>query len=158
MKEHPMNTKTWQVILIFPLAVLTLMVALHLPASASNGEPSRDVRYWWEKGALCATYGNDEAAVRYFKEVVRLDPNRSDGHFQIGVSYGQLGEYAQALTAINRAVALNPDRALYYYGRGRVHLLAGDPDKAVIDFKHAATLGDPDARSYLAHTLKLAWE
>jgi tetratricopeptide (TPR) repeat protein len=90
--------------------------------------------------------------------VVRLDPNLSDAHFQIGVAYGQLGDYAQALTAIKRAISLNPDRAVYYYGRGRIHLLAGDANTAVSDFKHAAALGDADARRYLSHTLKLAWE
>jgi tetratricopeptide (TPR) repeat protein len=38
---------------------------------------------------------------------------------------------------------------MYYYGRGRVYMLAGKIDKAMEDFKRAARLDDEDAQTYL---------
>ncbi|MBW2298444.1 MAG: hypothetical protein JRF32_12655, partial [Deltaproteobacteria bacterium] len=46
-------------------------------------------------------------------------------------------------------IQVNPDKGTYYYGRGRVHLLSGEKDRAMEDFEHAAELGDPDAQRFL---------
>ena len=109
----------------------------------------KDADYWFRKGALVATYGNDKAAIRFFGKAIALNPNHSRAYFQQGVSYGQLGDYQQAISLINRALKLNPQNGIYYYGRGRVYLLSGDDAKAMEDFKHAAELGDEDALNYL---------
>ncbi len=45
---------------------------------------------------------------------------------------------------------MKPQNGLYIYGRARVHLLAGDQEKAMADFKKAAELDDEDAQAYLA--------
>ena len=105
--------------------------------------------YWLEKAAICATYGNDRAAVKYFQKAISLDPRRSDAYFGQGVSYGQLEEFFKAIALIDRAIELDPQKGLYYYGRARVYLLAGDQDKAMEDFKKAAELDDEDAQNYL---------
>jgi Flp pilus assembly protein TadD len=118
-------------------------------ASAAATAESKDPGYWFQKGALCATYGNNEAAVKYFAKAIALDPGRSGAYFSQGVSYGQLRNFGAALSAINRAIEMSPQNALYYYGRGRVLLLSGDKEKATADFRKAAELGDEDAQSYL---------
>lgn len=112
--------------------------------------PATRARYWFEKGAVCAAYGNNEGALRYFEKGLALNPKSSALHFEKGVCYGELGDYDRAIAAINRAIALRPDRAVYYYGRGRVYLLAGNRKKAIADFKRAAGGGNADARDYLA--------
>jgi tetratricopeptide (TPR) repeat protein len=119
------------------------------PRSGVPAPESRDPFYWFQKGALCATYGNNQAAVRYFGKALALDPGRSAAHFSQGVSYGQLGRYDQAFAAINRAIEMEPGNGLFYYGRARTYLLAGDRQKALEDFRRAAELGDEDAQAYL---------
>lgn len=114
----------------------------------------KDAGYWFDKGALCATYGNDRAAVKYFQKAISLDPNRSGAYFEQGVSYGQLGEYDKAIALINKALAMQPQNGLYLYGRARVYLLAGEKEKAMQDFKKAAELDDEDAQNYLEHIAK----
>ena len=108
-----------------------------------------DPDYWFDKGALCATYGNDRAAIKYFQKAISLDPSRSGAYFEQGISYGQLGEYDKALLSLNKALEMEPNNGLYLYGRGRVHLLAGNKNKATKDFKRAAELNDEDAQNYL---------
>ena len=114
--------------------------------------PEMRARKWFEKGAICAAYGNHKGALRYFNKALALSPKSSAVHFERGICYGELGDFDRAVAAIDRAIALRPDRALYYYGRGRVYLLAGNRDRALEDFKRAASGGNPDARAYLAQT------
>jgi len=120
--------------------------------------PKKDVNYWMNKGALCATYGNDKAAIRYYRKALELKPNNSRALFQQGVSYGELGQYEKALTFIDKALAIDTRNGLYYYGRGRVFLLSGDKKKAVEDLKQAAVLGNRVAQNYLQNTLHIEWQ
>lgn len=110
---------------------------------------SKDPNHWFQKGALCATYGNNDAAVKYFAKAIALNPGHSGATFSQGVSYGQLGNYTAGLAAINRAIEMSPQNGLYYYGRARVYLLSGEKEKALADFRKAADLGDEDAQNYL---------
>jgi tetratricopeptide (TPR) repeat protein len=111
--------------------------------------PVKNADYWFDRGALCATYGNDKAAIKYFQKVIELDPKRSGAYFEQGISYGQLEKFDKALPLIDKAIAMEPENGLFIYGRGRVHLLAGDREKAMADFKKAAELDDEDAQAYM---------
>ena len=46
---------------------------------------------------------------------------------------------------------MEPQNGLYFYGRGRVNLLADKQDLAMKDYKRAAELDDEDAQAYLKH-------
>ncbi len=109
----------------------------------------KEADYWFDKGALCATYGNDHAAIKYFQKAISLDPQKSKPYFEQGISYGQIGEYTKALELIKNAIELDPQNGIYYYGCGRVHLLAGEQEQALANFKKAAELDDEDAQTYL---------
>ncbi len=151
-------------IFVFPIGLLAIIV---LVGSSSAGTAQtisadlitkstqesvshrNDADYWFDKGALSATYGNDTAAIKYFQKAIALDPQRSNAYFVQGVSYGQLGKFFKAIALINKAIEMNPDNGLYYYGRARVYLLADEQEKAMEDFKKAAELDDEDAQNYL---------
>ncbi|MGD2100412.1 MAG: tetratricopeptide repeat protein [Desulfobacterales bacterium] len=117
----------------------------------SSAQVKKDAQYWFDKGALVSTYGNNEAAVQYFHKAIVLDPDFSRAYFSQGVSYGQLGRYQKAIAQINMALQKEPQNGLYYYGRGRVYLLWGDKEKAMADFRKASDLGNEDAIAYLEY-------
>jgi tetratricopeptide (TPR) repeat protein len=117
--------------------------------AAKKVEAVKNADYWFDRGALCATYGNDKAAIKYFQEAIKLDPKRSGAYFEQGISYGQLGEFSKAMPLIDKAIEMEPQNGLYIYGRGRVHMLAGDQEKALADFKKAAELDNEDAQAYM---------
>jgi tetratricopeptide (TPR) repeat protein len=102
-----------------------------------------------KKGALAALNGDNPSAVTYFNQAIQMAPDNSDAYFQLGVTLGEMGNYPDALDALDRAVSLNPGKGRYVYARGRVYLLSGDRENAMRDFKRAAELGDDDARAYL---------
>ena len=118
-------------------------------ATTKSKAVKKDADYWFNKGALVSTYGNNKAAVQYFQKAIVLNPNFSKAYFSQGVSFGQLGEYEKAIAQINRAIKMEPQNGMYYYGRGRVYLLWGDKARAMEDFKKAADLEDEDALNYL---------
>ena len=127
----------------------TISAGLITTSTRESGSHKNDADYWFDKGALCATYGNDPAAIKYFQKAISLDPQRSDAYFEQGVSYGQLEFYLKAIALINKAIEMNPYNGLYYYGRARVHLLNDEKEKAMEDFKKAAELDDEDAQNYI---------
>ena len=118
-------------------------------SSRESAGRKTDADYWFDKGALCATYGNDSAAIRYFQKAISIDPGRSDAYFEQGVSYGQLENFPEAIALIEKAIEMEPHNGLYYYGRARVYLLADKKEKAIEDFKKAAALNDEDAQIYI---------
>jgi tetratricopeptide (TPR) repeat protein len=120
------------------------------PRTLPKKPVKKDFTYFMDKGSLVATYGNDKAAIKYFQKAIKLNPNRSSAYFNMGVSYGELGQYDKALQTMNQAIQMEPDKALYYYGRGRVYLLSGQKDNAHIDIQWAAELGNQDAKDYMA--------
>ena len=117
--------------------------------SAQGGEV-KNADYWFNRGVLLSVYGNEKAAIDAFQKAAALAPQWSSPLFQMGVAFGENGQFAEALDAINKAIALDPGKGAYYYGRARVHLLFGDAFNARVDFEKAAELGDRDAIRYLS--------
>lgn len=129
------------------LAAALILFPAVLPAQVTQ---EKDPDYWYEKGALASTYGGDRLAVKFFEKVVSLDPNRSEAWFQMAVSYGEIRWFDKAIETADRAIEIQPESGLYYYGRGRIYLMLGAEDRAMDDFYLAAELGSKDAQRYLA--------
>ena len=141
------------------LIALIIFFGINQPIQAQQNAPSpKEANYWINKGDLCALYGNDKAAIRYYKKALELEPNISRTLFHLGISYGEIGQYAQAIAFINKALEINSQNGLYYYGRGRVLFLSGEKEKAIEDLKQAAVLGNRDAQNYLQNTLQIEWQ
>jgi tetratricopeptide (TPR) repeat protein len=127
------------------------VIAQEKPVTYNNPAISdkNSAAYWLDRGGLFATYGNYQAAVAAYKKALQMDGNLSKAHFDMGVAYGEMGDFDQALSQIDTAITLSPDTAAYYYGRGRVLLLAGRHARAMEDFQKAAAMGNRDAKAYL---------
>jgi len=107
--------------------------------------------YWMDRGGLLSAYGSYKAAAGCYRKAIALAPDMAEAYFQLGVAYGEMGRYETAVTAISQAIDRSPANGAYFYGRGRVYLLAGEEELAMKDFMEAGFLGDQDARSYLKH-------
>jgi len=114
--------------------------------------------YWIDKGTLASTYGAEKSAIRHFKRAIKIDPMKPQAYFHLAVSYGEIGRYQEALVQIDKAIALDDQNGAYYYGRGRIYLLAGDQLSADRDFRQAAALGNNDADNYLRRVAPRAGE
>ena len=119
------------------------------PAAADRKKPEERPGYWYERGGLQSAYGAYEAAVRSYRKAIELAPRYADAYFQLGVAHGELHQFEAALKAMSKAIDLDAENSAYYYGRGRVYLLAGEDEQAMRDFMEAGFLGNTDALAYL---------
>lgn len=67
-----------------------------------------------------------------------------------GNAFRAQGDHEKALFEYNRAVAMAPNVARYYYDRGRNHLDKDDRSWALADFDQAIRLDPADRRAHLA--------
>ena len=119
------------------------------PPNPEKRRPEGSPGYWYDRGGLQSAYGAYGAATRSFRKAITMAPHNADAHFQLGVAYGELRQFEAAVRAMTRAIDLDAHESAYYYGRGRVYLLAGQDDLAMRDFMEAGFLGHRDARAYL---------
>ncbi len=119
------------------------------PDPKASKLPGAEASDRMKQGTLAALNGDNASAVAHYRKAIEIEPDFSDAHFHLGVALGEMGAYPEAVAALNRAVVLNPQSGAYLYGRGRIYLLSGEREKALADFKRAAELKDPDARSFL---------
>jgi TolB-like protein/class 3 adenylate cyclase/Tfp pilus assembly protein PilF len=76
--------------------------------------------------AIARRQGRWYAALEGLKQASVLDPQSSDGWYQLGWTYTVLGRYPEAEVALDRAVAVSGTAALTKVVRGRLTLLKGD--------------------------------
>ncbi|PUZ22655.1 hypothetical protein DCC81_19675 [Chitinophaga parva] len=129
-------------------ALDALMVACaEMPA---NSEPP------YLLAQLCANNENYSASIRYYQQAIRVDSNRSQLHYELGMMYFNLGDYARAIHSFERAAslgqALNAD---YHYNLGVACLKLEQTSKGIAQLKAALDQRPRDIPTLytLAHTL-----
>ena len=93
-----------------------------------------------------------EDAIAAGREAIAHQPSDADSHADLGFMLGYSGEYAAGVTAINRAIRLNPRyfNGHYLNVRGIVQTFAGDYQAALASFKENVERGGPVATPVLA--------
>lgn len=95
---------------------------------------------------LAAESDDLEGALALFQEAAETDPQLFAAHYGIGGVQLRREQYARAVHAYEKALAIEPDDAFTLAELSRCHLLLGDPTKAEDYFLRAANNGlrDPD--------------
>jgi tetratricopeptide (TPR) repeat protein len=108
-------------------------------AAAMLERPRHDLLLDWGLALDCA--GNPQDAVDKLQRSARMRPS---AHIfsQIGMEYGKMGKYPEALAALQKAEDRDSDFAMTYYYRGNIHAIQGDQAQAIADYKHVLEL-DP---------------
>ena len=64
------------------------------------------------------------------EKAVRLNPNSSESHYQLGKAYSKLAKVSPAITELERAIELNPDQDGAYQELARLFLKEGKKEQA----------------------------
>jgi tetratricopeptide (TPR) repeat protein len=107
---------------------------------AASLEPATDdLLVDWALAYDCA--GSPQQAIAKFQEAAAHHP---DGHVysQIGMEYGKMGKYPEALDALATAQRLDAGFAMTYYYLGNIHAIQGNRAQARDDYQHVLAL-DP---------------
>jgi Flp pilus assembly protein TadD/GGDEF domain-containing protein len=88
-------------------------------------------------GDKCYQAGDIHGAVREFKTALILDPMEVNVHNSLGVCYGEMENFSQALEEFETTMQLDPTEIMAIYNAGIVNMLMGNREKA-LEFFHEA--------------------
>jgi tetratricopeptide (TPR) repeat protein len=97
--------------------------------------------------------GDLDQAVQLLREATRLDPENSDLHRELGITFLLGKDWARARIEMLEAIRHNPQDADAHNGLGYALDKMGDLDGAVKEFRTATRL-EPDDESYEQHYLE----
>jgi protein O-mannosyl-transferase len=107
--------------------------------AAALDPPHWDLLLDWALAYDCA--GNSQQALAKFQQAAAQHPNGYT-YSQVGMEYGKVGKYPEALDALTIAQRLDPGFAMTYDYLGNIHAAQGNQAQAVEDYKHVLAL-DP---------------
>jgi len=82
--------------------------------------PGREVAQGWFQRGLALEEDSPEEARRAYQEALRLQPDLTDAHINLGLLIHNLGNLAQAEECYRRALEYEPKSALAYFNLGVV--------------------------------------
>ncbi len=82
------------------------------------------------KGIEVAGDANNEAAITYFDEAVKIDKQNDVAYAKMGSIYDAKGQKSKAMVSYEKAIAINPDYTTLYAPLGLAYLDAGEIAKA----------------------------
>ena len=89
-----------------------------------------------------------DAAIRNYKDAIKLIPNYARFYNGLGTAYDGKGELDEAIANYNQAIALDPKYADAYNNRGATHRERSELDDAIADYNEAIALNPKYADAY----------
>ncbi|MFZ5881681.1 MAG: tetratricopeptide repeat protein [Chloroflexota bacterium] len=127
-----------------PPPLWTMLDATYTPTPPYVNTPRSPISVDQYRAAQAALKRGDlEEYVRAMREVIRLEPDSADLHFQIGEAYRLNGNAKEALAAYNDALKIDDQFAAAYLGLARASLLR-DPGADVLGLYDLALQADPN--------------
>ena len=80
----------------------------------------------------------DNERIAQFRKMANDDPNNEIGHFSLGRSLLEAGEFAEAAQSFQRVIALNPNISKAYQMLGQAQLQQNQRDLAIESLKTGA--------------------
>jgi tetratricopeptide (TPR) repeat protein len=109
------------------------------------------------RGSAYSRLGDYRHAMIDYSRAVRLDPDESSWHFNLGLTRERLGDRASAVADYSAAVRVAADNADAYLNRGLIFLDNGKFDQAVADFTRASELKPNDPVPVANRGIAYAW-
>jgi protein O-mannosyl-transferase len=108
--------------------------------AAALEPPAYDLLLDWGLAYDCA--GNPQQAIAKFQQAAAQHPN-AHTYSQLGMEYGKVGKYPEALEALSAAQRLDAGFAMTYYYLGNIHAIQGNRAQAREDYQRVLAL-DPN--------------
>jgi tetratricopeptide (TPR) repeat protein len=108
--------------------------------AAALQPPAYDLFLDWALAYDCA--GNSQEAIAKLQQAAAQHPT-AHVYSQIGMEYGKMGKYPEALEALDTAQRLDGGFAMTYYYLGNIHAIQGDRAQAREDYRRVMAL-DPN--------------
>ena len=108
----------------------------------------RDYKNSAEYWALLGYYYNQdgliEKAIDAYGQSIRLNPNNAAVHYNLAITFGSLGKYAEEIEEFNISIRIWPDSAIIHYILGDAYLRLDNYKDAIKEFKLSIRI-NPDS-------------
>jgi tetratricopeptide (TPR) repeat protein len=88
----------------------------------------------------CFLLDEPESATFYFKETLRLDPQRAGAYVNLGAVHSRQGTFDEAIKCLRKAIQIDPKRAEAYYNLGLIYRRQNHSELAVQAYREALHL------------------
>jgi tetratricopeptide (TPR) repeat protein len=125
---------------------------------AAKPEPKPEAGSAFRSGLISYDAGRTSAALKWFLEAVRLDPNYADAHHNAALMLKELGRTSEARSYFETAIALAPDCANFHFN---LAVLAEDLGEHALADKHFQAVlrlspSDPEAEFRIERLKRLS--
>ena len=98
---------------------------------------------------------NFQDAKKFYIETLKLNPNYSAAHNNLGILFNQLKEYKKAIKCFERVIQIDPNDSVAYSNLGNIIINLGEHQKAISYFEKAIQINPnyTDAYYNLGNTL-----
>ena len=84
--------------------------------------------------------GKPEEAVKYFQDLIAIDPNNADAYNQMGYHYGYRGDYEKAMENLQKYQFIAPDNANPFDSLGENQAYSGHYNEAIENLNRALAI------------------
>ena len=106
--------------LIISLVLIIMFITSVNTVSFSQGKSIEEL--YFQGVDLLENKKQYEEALTYFQQIIELNPDHAEAHFQIGKIFRTTGQFEKAITYYQNAINLKPDYSSAYYELGLVYL------------------------------------
>lgn len=78
--------------------------------------------------------------MKTFQQIILDDPNNAEAYYNLGVAYGELGQYQEAIEALEQAIRIDPNEPDAYYNLGIAYSELEQYQEAIKAFKKSIRL------------------
>ncbi len=116
--------------------------------AALGAEDLSAVRLHFDRGGALFALGRFEEACAAYRSALSLDPGYAPARLNLGAALANLGRDAEAVEALEQAVAYSAERIAILHQIAVNHMARQDPDGALIALERARRLDEGNARTW----------
>lgn len=106
-------------------------------------EDPKSPRFYLILGKAYIKANRSQDAIDVFNQVISLNPNLGEAHYQLGSAFLVQGKPGEAMAAFKTALEINPEQAMAHHSLGDAYSRLGRENDAQLEFKEALRQ-DPD--------------
>ena len=131
-------------IVVPALACILFLSSMGAPAALPGQSGAADQVF--ARAVRLHQTGDFEGAIREYKNVLAIDPNRADARSNLGAAYAGLGRYQDAIAEYKRALVLDPQNPSYQLNLALAYYKSADFTDAATSLSKIIS-GHPDNRN-----------
>ena len=90
----------------------------------------------------------DYDTIESYKQAIRINPDDASAHYNLGVTYYELGMYKEMIESCKQAIKIDPDDASVHNNLGLAYYKSGMYKEAIESFRQAIRIDPDDAGAH----------